>query len=261
MSACMNWFRMRKNRVRYTNVVTCSLALSLLGGCQSEPDEKSQQSSVAPLMEALRHGPAQLREFIAQQVGGLEKLKVPADDSSIPLPPEDPKRPGRYKTTEAKRYLGKMLFHDPVRTGADQHQHEREPAHGTMLSGRAIDNDDPLSRRDEGLEFLDVTQQVRVDRSESHCFRSTAEDIYRLTNTSDVAVDTHLLIIVRGLRAGVHLKNESGTTHNGEPYIRVFLPDGVLQPGQQITQRLVFSDAGGKQPAYAITLLSGQGAP
>ena len=44
-----------------------------------------------------------LRELIAQQVGGLDKLKVPADDASIPLPPEDPKRPGRYKTTEAKR--------------------------------------------------------------------------------------------------------------------------------------------------------------
>ena len=25
-------------------------------------------------------------------------------------------RKGRYKTTEAKRYLGKLLFHDPVRT-------------------------------------------------------------------------------------------------------------------------------------------------
>jgi hypothetical protein len=132
---------------------------------------------------------------------------------------------------------------------------------GQMLSGRAVDNDDSLSRRDEGLEFLDVTSQVRVDRSESHCSRSTVEDVYRFTNSSDAPVDTHLLIVVRGLRAGVHLKNESGTTHDGEPYIRVFLPDGVLQPGQQITQRLVFSDAGGKQPAYAIALLSGQGTP
>jgi hypothetical protein len=33
-----------------------------------------------------------------------------------------------------------------------------------MLSGRAIDNDDPLSRRDQGLEFLDVSRQVRIDR-------------------------------------------------------------------------------------------------
>ena len=41
---------------------------------------------------------------------------MPADDAALPLPPEDPTCPGRYKTTEAKRYLGKMLFHDPVRT-------------------------------------------------------------------------------------------------------------------------------------------------
>ena len=39
---------------------------------------------------------AQLRRFIDRQVGGIDKLKVPA--------------------TEVKRFLGKLLFHDPVRT-------------------------------------------------------------------------------------------------------------------------------------------------
>jgi cytochrome c peroxidase len=125
---------------------------------------------------------------------------------------------------------------------------------GELLSGRAIDNDDPLSRRDEGLEFLDVTQQVRVDR--------VGPAIYRLTNTSDAVVDTHLLIIVRGLPAGVRLANATGTTRDGDPYIRVFLPDGVLPPGQQITQRFVFRNAAPRNPpAYTFTLLSGQGTP
>jgi cytochrome c peroxidase len=133
---------------------------------------------------------------------------------------------------------------------------------GFMPSGRAVDDDDPLSRRDQGLEFLDVTQQVRVDRIDTGRSGHITEDVYRLTNTSDAVVDTHLLIIVGGLRAGVRLQNESGTTHNGEPYIRVFLPDGVLKPGQQITQRLVFSGAiRTRLPAYGITLLSGQGSP
>lgn len=132
---------------------------------------------------------------------------------------------------------------------------------GQMLSGRAVDNDDPLSRRDQGLEFLDVTSQVRVEPIESHRSRSTAERVYRLTNTSDSVVDTHLLILVRGLPDGVQLANQSGTTHDGAPYIRVFLRDGVLQPGQEITQRFVFSDAVRKPPACEITLLSGQGAP
>ncbi|MDB4987870.1 MAG: hypothetical protein JWN04_3048, partial [Myxococcaceae bacterium] len=113
---------------------------------------------------------------------------------------------------------------------------------GQMLSGRAIDNDDPLSRRDHGLEFLDVTSKVRVERIDSPRGRYTGEEVSRLTNISDSVVDTHLLIIVRGLPAGTRLSNASGTTHDGEPYIRVFLPDGVLQPGQQITQGFLFGN-------------------
>jgi cytochrome c peroxidase len=133
---------------------------------------------------------------------------------------------------------------------------------GQLLSGRAVDNDDPLSRRDAGLEFLDVTPQVRVERLDGNRSGSKTEDVYRLTNISDSLVDTHLLVIVRGLPARVRLTNASGTTHDGAPYIRVFLRDGVLQPGQHITQRLLFNDVGRwKQPPYRIELLSGQGNP
>jgi len=134
---------------------------------------------------------------------------------------------------------------------------------GQLLSGRAIDNDDPLSRRDAGLEFLDVTTQLTrtlvVARQEA---RSTLEHEWQLANTSGDVVDTHLLVVVTGLPAGIHLANGSGTTRSGAPYIRVFLPDGVLQPGQRIRQRLVFKNVTrGGMPAYGITLLSGQGNP
>src|SRR4051812_22610641 len=63
------------------------------------------------------NSPTQLRRFIEQQVSGIDKLKVPATDAAIPLPrlPDGTVSP-RYRTTEAKRYLGKLLFHDPVRT-------------------------------------------------------------------------------------------------------------------------------------------------
>ncbi|HEY8945744.1 MAG TPA: hypothetical protein VIM73_15850, partial [Polyangiaceae bacterium] len=87
--------------------------MAWLAGCEGELEERPSDSIES---EARGIAPSQLRRFIAEQVGGLEKLRVPADDASIPLPPEDPARPGRYRTTEAKRYLGKMLFHDPVRT-------------------------------------------------------------------------------------------------------------------------------------------------
>ena len=61
--------------------------------------------------------PTQLRQFIDSQVGGIDKLMVPANDADLPQPrlangSPDP----AFQTTEAKRYLGKQLFHDPIRT-------------------------------------------------------------------------------------------------------------------------------------------------
>jgi hypothetical protein len=62
------------------------------------------------------NSPTQLRQFIDQQVGGIEKLMVPANDADLPQPrlPDGSPDPF-FQTTEAKRYLGKQLFHDPVR--------------------------------------------------------------------------------------------------------------------------------------------------
>src|SRR5580765_5145048 len=61
--------------------------------------------------------PTQLRRFIDTQVGGIQRLMVPAHDSDLPQPrlangSPDP----QFQITEAKRYLGKQLFHDPIRT-------------------------------------------------------------------------------------------------------------------------------------------------
>src|SRR5581483_8517741 len=60
---------------------------------------------------------AAVRQLIDQQVGGIDKLKVPATNADIPVQKQpDGTVAYRYQTTEAKRYLGKLLFHDPVRT-------------------------------------------------------------------------------------------------------------------------------------------------
>jgi hypothetical protein len=71
----------------------------------------------AGVVAAQGTSPTQLRRFIDDQVGGIEKLMVPAHDSDLPQPrlangSLDP----QFQITEAKRYLGKQLFHDPVRT-------------------------------------------------------------------------------------------------------------------------------------------------
>jgi hypothetical protein len=134
---------------------------------------------------------------------------------------------------------------------------------GFVPSGLAVDSNDPLTRRDEGLEFLDVTSRATVNRVSSNSQGSTQTDNYTITNSSQAVVDTHLLIIVRGL-SGAQLANASGTTKSGDPYIRVFLPNGVLQPGQNIAQALIFKRPGGNNAptvTYTIDLLSGQGNP
>lgn len=163
---------------------------------------------------------------------------------------------------------------------------------GFMLSGLPIDNDDPLSRRDQGLEFLDVTAKASISLTESssgHCaslrraLRRGArwegdEDgddderaykpgdcevrVYTIKNTSTEIVDTHLLVIARGLSPEIRLVNGSGKTSAGDPYLRVFLPDGVLLPGQSTRQTLLFKRKPFAPPVtFTTTLLSGQGNP
>jgi hypothetical protein len=93
--------------------------------------------------------------------------------------------------------------------------------------------------------------------------------VYRLTNNSTSIVDTHLLLIARGLPRQVELDNGSGVTSTGDPYLRVFLAQGVLMPGQSIVQKLVFKSRQGHKHGqessaaanYRLDLLSGQGKP
>ncbi len=135
---------------------------------------------------------------------------------------------------------------------------------GRPGSGRPQDNDDPLSRRDMGLEFLDVTPQAVIALTESNTRRGghRQEDVYRITNNSTTIIDTHLLVIAKGVTHGAKLDNGSGVTQAGEPYLRVFLPDGALNPGQSISVRLVFDQAQRRQRVnYTLSLLSGQGKP
>ena len=135
---------------------------------------------------------------------------------------------------------------------------------GRMPSGRPGSNDDALSRRDMGLEFLDVTAQARIELIQSNSRGGgRQEDVYRITNNSSSIIDTHLLMIARGLSDQVQLENGSGITRTSYyPYLRVFLPDGVLLPGQSTVQTLSFR----RRPqapsvSYVLTLLSGQGNP
>lgn len=138
---------------------------------------------------------------------------------------------------------------------------------GRTAGGLPQDNNDPLSRRDMGLAFLDVTAQlsaqVAADTADAVAAseHSRQEDELTITNSSDAVVDTHLLVIVQGLPAGVQLTNASGMTNNGEPYIRLFLNNGVLLPGQHTAVDLKFKRSGHAPVNYTLKFLSGQGNP
>lgn len=137
---------------------------------------------------------------------------------------------------------------------------------GLLLSGLAIDDDDPLARRDQGLEFLDVTAQVSLSVS-----TAGSTDTWVVKNVGPSRIDTHLLVIVTGLADGVTVDAPEQTANQalpggaasgepvGEPFYRVFLPDGVLEPGASISVEVVRS--GGSSDSYALKLLSGQGKP
>ncbi len=133
---------------------------------------------------------------------------------------------------------------------------------GLMPSGLAIDDNDPLARRDQGLEFLDVTAQAHIALVDSDRGPRRQKDEYRIANNSTAVIDTHMLIVVQGLPPQVSLTNASGTTSAGEPYLRVFLRDGTLMPGDKVAQTLVFERQSPAVPVrYSLRLLSGQGKP
>jgi len=139
---------------------------------------------------------------------------------------------------------------------------------GFPISGLAQDNNDPLSRRDLGLEFLDVTALLSVSvvnsggKGDDDEAGTHVRQVYTITNNSSSTVDTNLLMIARGLSPQVKLENASGKTSSGDPYLRVFLRDGVLLPGQSITEKLKFTRRPEGPPVlYTLSLLSGQGTP
>ena len=193
----------------------------------------------------------------------------------------DPKSPTRMFQLSPPDFLYSVYRPDLVAAGA---MGGRPAVDGRPLSGLPQDNNDALSRRDMGLEFLDVTNRLNValiaasrnddddgDRPGAEGARDgearegrggEERRVYRITNNGTSPVDTHLLVIARGLSFQVEMTNASGTTSTGDPYRRVFLPNGVLTPGQSIDVTLRFRRHRQSPPvSFMLMLLSGQGSP
>ena len=137
---------------------------------------------------------------------------------------------------------------------------------GVLLSGLAIDDNDPLARRDQGLEFLDVTMQADMTVT-----TAGTTDTWVIKNKGTSVIDTHLLVVLTNLASGVTVDAAEKTANQalpggmpsgepvGEPFYRVFLPEGVLAPGKSVSVNIVRT--GGSNTSYTLKLLSGQGKP
>jgi hypothetical protein len=142
---------------------------------------------------------------------------------------------------------------------------------GFVPSGLATDNNDPLSRRDQGVDPpIDVTAQAHIALIDRDRGDGRQRDVYRITNNSLSIIDTHLLMVAKGLPRQIELLNGSGKTQAGDPYLRVFLKDGVIMPGKSVMVSLVFKSEGkddrkdvrrDHRVNYSLGLLSGQGNP
>jgi hypothetical protein len=87
-------------------------------------------------------------------------------------------------------------------------------------------------------------------------------DVFKITNNGTTVVDTHLLTVARGLPRGTQLANANGKTSTGDPYLRLFLTDGVLQPGESAYATFLFNRLPNlPRVNYRLDLLSGQGKP
>jgi len=135
---------------------------------------------------------------------------------------------------------------------------------GFMLSGEAIDDNDPLTRRDEGIDPpIDVTAEAAIVLVDRVIQGGQQRDVYQITNSSASIIDTNLLMIAESLPSDVQLiGRHTGITSNGDPYLRVYLTNGVLLPGQSTMQTLDFKvPQGAARVSYNLDLRSGQGNP
>jgi len=135
---------------------------------------------------------------------------------------------------------------------------------GLMPSGEAIDDNEPLTRRDEGIDPpIDVTSATSYALVNRDLQAGEQSDIYSIKNKSAAIIDTNLLVIAEGLPKGVRLIGpHTGVTSSGAPYLRVYLTNGVLNPGESTVQTLNFKVPKGSAPLrYSLDLRSGQGNP
>lgn len=145
-------------------------------------------------------------------------------------------------------------------------------ADGLMPSGLPPIGNDPLTRRDLGMELLDVTGRARITRSVAPADTPArsglpAVHVERLTlhNAGADPIDTDLMVILTGLPDNTKLMNRDGMTIASPapalPYRRLFLQGGAIMPGGSVEIHLRFAGPPRMRLDYSVVLLSGNRTP
>lgn len=137
---------------------------------------------------------------------------------------------------------------------------------GLMISSLCRVGNDPLTRRDFGLEFLDVSLRLPVvSHRVINQFGNTQTHRLKMTNISDEPIDTHLLVCFKNLPQGAIVLSGEGQTNNipspGLQYQRVFLPEGTVEPGCSVEVIVKIFVPTRQAVKLDLELLSGQGRP
>jgi hypothetical protein len=139
---------------------------------------------------------------------------------------------------------------------------------GQLPSHKNMSSDDPLSRRDRGLEFLDVTSSLatEMDGMRSSAAAGMFTQRVMITNFSGTAIDGDLLIVATQLPPGVLLMNAEGRVSRtagmmAMPYLRLHLENGQLAPGASVPVDLQVRVVGSGTGSYELRMLSGAGVP
>jgi autotransporter-associated beta strand protein len=107
----------------------------------------------------------------------------------------------------------------------------------------------------------DVTSQVGV--SKSGLVYNPATGLFggtiTLTNNGTTNLVDTLAVELTGLPAGVTLANASGIAADGNPYLSVSLPGGVLAPGQSVNVTVLFKNPSLSAFSYGIIVIDENG--
>jgi hypothetical protein len=146
--------------------------------------------------------------------------------------------------------------------------HALGPVDGLLPSRKNIGSNDPLSRRDRGLEFLDVTDRLttQMDGPAVAAVDGTMMQRMMLTNQTKDPIDGDLVLVMTEMPTGAVLMNAEGyATHMpgmvGMPYMRVRFTDGQLAAGASMPVDLRLQMTGPVTGGYSLRILSGAGAP